>query len=184
MDRRPFLATAGSVLLAGCARVTTPPGNRNEIRDGGPSSSDDDPIVRRNVDETPSLGLYDLEFDLESAGDAEPATVVQFGTGEGTHWVTLLAESDGAIETTVAVRRDEASEPFFETALDASLSRYAGFLFRRSDDYAIEIDTENASSVVEIGAGRIDCNWSTQALLLTESSALETASISESMACG
>jgi len=183
MDRRPFLATAGSALLAGCAGITTP-GDRNETRGGGTNSSDDDdPIVRRDIDETPSLGLYDLEFDLESARDAKPATVVQFGTGESTHWVTLLAESDDAVQTTVVVRRNEASQPFFETSLDVSLSRYAGFLFRRSDNYAIEVETENASDVVEVGAGWIDCNWSTQALLLAEDGALETASITETMAC-
>lgn len=185
MDRRPFLATVGSALLAGCAGVATTPGNRSETRNGGPNSSnDDDPIVRRDVDETPSLGLYEIEFGLESATGAEPATVVQFGTGEDTHWVTLMAESDGAVETTVAVRRDAASAPFFEASLDVSSSRYAGFLFRRSDDYAIEVETENASDVVEVGAERIDCNWSTQALLLAENGDLETTAISETMACG
>lgn len=185
MDRRPFLATAGSALLAGCTGVTSSPGDRNETRNDGPNNPDsDDPVVRRDIDETPSLGLYEMEFGLDSATDAAPATVVQFGSGEDTHWVTLMAESDQTIETTVAVRRDEASEPFFETSIDVSSSRYGGFLFRRSDDYAIEVETENASDVVEVGAGRIDCNWSIQALLIAENGDLETTAISETMACG
>lgn len=178
MRRRALLAAlpaAGSLALAGCL---------DRIRPAAAGESDDDarPEVRSLSGWRPPFTSPFHHSAVNPVADGESVELVAVGSGEDTHWMTVAAESDDPVETTVEIRSGDG-ETLHETTVGLSNTRYLGVRFAHVQHYVVEVESDRHEGNVDVSEGWIDCNESNQAVLLTEDGRVEVHGASTDLAC-
>ncbi|TQQ80870.1 hypothetical protein EGH24_06840 [Halonotius terrestris] len=114
--------------------------------------------------------------------DATATAFVQFGASDDSHQVILLTDSSSPLETTVTIRRTNAT-PFYNETVTLSTEAYAVYEFRQYSEFVIEISTAQHSDTKDVDANLIDCNDSHQFIQLVEDGTIEEATESTMMGC-
>lgn len=171
MNRRTVLsavvASAG-VSIAGCA---VPSQSTDDPADLGPAGERGVSVTEYDPDDDVSVHLYDSTWDLEVADDVTAADAVRIGSSDDSHEVVVLAASP--IDVTLTVL-DSAGEGLYETTAELSPAAYALFRLEAPDAYTIEVVSDSSEGTVAVDPERIDCNRSTQAVVITDDTVDET----------
>ena len=172
MNRRTVLSTlaaSASVSVAGCAvpsQSTDDPADLEPAGERGVSVTECDPD-----DDDVSIYLYETTWDLEVADDVIAADSVRIGSSDDSHEVVVLAASP--IDVTLTVL-DSAGEGLYETTAELSPAAYALFRLEAPDAYTVEVVIDSNDGAVAVDPEQIDCNRSTQAVLVTDDTVDET----------
>lgn len=173
MRRRALLSSlpvVGGLAIAGCL-------------DRARSMVDRDPEVRE-LDPGPRpdmIWLFD-ELDADSVPDGEAAELIGIGVAEDSHWMTIAAETEEPVETTVTVRPVDG-EPLYETTVALSNTQYFGIRFGDVDRYEVAIESEQHEETITVAEDRIDCNESGHVVLLATDGSVRSTWATTDMAC-
>ena len=195
MRRRALLSAlpaVGGLTLAGCmdrARSTlgdTPDdrGTDDGSTPAGRSTPDDgEPAVTTLEGWKPEMLWLFRDIDADSVTRGEGVEVVGIGSGEDSHWVTVAAEADGAVETTVTVRPVDG-DPLYESTVALSNERYVALRFAHVGRYTVRVETADHGWGTTVSDDSIDCNESGRVVLLAEDGGVRTTAASTDMPCG
>lgn len=117
------------------------------------------------------------------AGNATAANAVQFGSNPDTHWLYLTATSAQPFETEVTVRR-RGADPFYTETMSVSRANYVTLGFGQPSTYVLELSVAGETATVEILEDFVDCNESSQLVVLQPDGTVETSSLTTQMKCG
>lgn len=173
MRRRALLTAlpaAGGLTLAGCLD------RARSMVDRDPEARELDPGRRPDM-----IWLFD-ELDADSVPDGEAAELIGIGVAEDSHWMTIAAETEEPVETTVTVRPADG-EPLYETTVGLSNTRYFGIRFGDVDRYEVVVETDQHFEVVVVTEDWIDCNESGHAVLLTTDGSVRSVAEGTDMGC-
>lgn len=119
---------------------------------------------------------------VETAEAGDPVELVEVGSGDDHHWVTVAAEADEPLEASVEVR-PAGGETLYEETVELSNVAYLGVRLAFRQDYEVDVSSARHEATLEIPAERVDCNESNLALLLATDGAVRTRGASTDMAC-
>lgn len=147
MNRRECIASVATLAGGSCA---------------GCVSRRDIPLVRdpatvaREADRAGTLTGYD-ELDCEVSQEesqATPVSPMEFGAGDGEHWVYLLLESRTliAVDIRVVVNREQ----IYERTVELGRDRYVSFEFKYEAPYELLVDVDGKSWQLEVDENRVN----------------------------
>ena len=172
MNRRTVLTTLAASASASVAGCAVPSQSTDDPADLGPAGERGVSVTEYDPDDGDvSFHLYDATWDLEVADDVTAADAVRIGSSDDSHEVVVLAASPMDVTITVL---DSADETLYETAAELSPAAYALFRFEAPDAYTIEVVSDSSEGTVAVDPERIDCNRSTQAVVITDDTVDET----------
>lgn len=174
MHRRQLLRAlpvGGTLSLAGCLdRARSTVGAYPDV-----STLDSDQASLR------LMWLFD-ELDAGTVPDGETVELLAVGSGDDSHWVTVAAETDDPVETTVTIEVADG-EKLYETTVSVSNSAYLGIRFAFRARYRVHVRSERHETTVEVSEERIDCNDSNFAVLLAADGSVRSRGATTNMAC-
>lgn len=112
----------------------------------------------------------------------EAAELIAIGSGDDSHWLTVAAESEDPVETTVSIAGSDG-ELLYEGTFGLSSKRYFGVRFEHVQAYEVTVETDRHGETVEVAEHWIDCNDSTQAVFLATDGGVRVGGASTDMAC-
>lgn len=197
MDRRRLIAGTGAAVaggLAGCLETIagTSAGNEDDGSADSPSDGENDPD-EPDPDGQGELGDSNPEdqvvwdrpaekWDVEIPDDASASETVRIGSGDDSHKVAIIAESEASFTADVVVRGADGGT-VREQTVHLSRAEYAVIHLHEPQDYTIELRRDDVEWTVEVEEGFVDCNASTQSVLLRESGQIEERTITTLMGC-
>lgn len=174
MNRRQLLRVlpvGGALALAGCLdRARSTVGAYPEFSTLEPDET------------TPRLMWLFDELDAGTVPDGEAVEQLAVGSGDDSHWVTVAAESDDPVETTVTIEVADGEE-LHETTVLVSDSAYLGIRFAFRARYRVHVRSDRHETTVEVPAERVDCNASNLAVLLAADGSVRSRGATTAMAC-
>lgn len=130
MDRRTLLRASAIGTLASCAGCVSP----NDIPIvGNPATA------VREADQAGNLTGYD-ELDCDVSQDeslATPVSAMEFGAGDGEHWVYLLVDTQEP--STASIEVSVRSELIFEESVELGGNRYTSYEFTYPASYSLSV---------------------------------------------
>jgi hypothetical protein len=164
------LPVAGTLSLAGCLD-----GARSTV-----GASPEVSTLESDRASPPLMWLFD-ELDAGTVPGGEEVELLAVGSGEDAHWVTVAADSEDPVETTVSI--EVADEVLYETTVSVSNTAYLGTRFAFAARYRIHVRSDRHETTVEVPEERIDCNDSNLAVLLARDGSVRARGATTEMAC-
>ena len=171
MNRRSLLARAGCVgvaSLSGCLETV------DSFLKGNPEVDRRDPSTAPH----PQSMFQSEELD----GNATASMAVEFGRGLN-HWVLLTTASTCPLETQVTVRR-QGADPFYKETVSLSQAEYVALAFGRPSTYVVDLSVAGETASVEVPEEFVDCNDSSQLVVVRSDGTVDTASVTTQVKCG
>jgi len=172
MNRRHFLVGAGcvgSATLSGCLGAVD-------------SLLESDPEVdHRDPSSVPHPASWMQSEGLD--GNATTSSAVQFGSIPDTHWLYLTASPMDPLETKVTVQR-QGADPFYKEMVSLSRASYVAFGFGQPNTYVVELSVADETAMVEVPEDFVDCNDSSQLVVLRSDGTVNTSSQTTLAQCG
>jgi len=172
MNRRPLLVGAG---CAGVASVSGCLETVDSLLEGNPE------VNRRDPSATPRPPSWMQSEGLD--GNATASAAVQFGSIPDTHWLYLTAASMQPLEIQVTVRR-RGADPFYNESVSLSRASYVAFGFGQPSTYVVDLAVAGGTATVEVPEDFVDCNESSQLVVVQSDGTVETTNRSTVMKCG
>lgn len=172
MNRRDLLAGGG---CSGLASLSGCLGAVDFLLEGNPE------VDRRDPSTAPRPPSWMRDEGL--SGNATATTAVQFGSIPNTHWVYLTSPSTRPLETQLTVRR-QGADPFYTETVSLSRANYVALGFGQPSTYTVELTVATETASVEVPEDFVDCNDSSQLVVIQSDGTLEESSLTTQIACG
>lgn len=99
------------------------------------------------------------------------------------HWVLLTTTSTRPLEPQVTVRR-RGADPFYNSTVSISRSSYVAFAFGQPSTYVVDLSVAGETASVEVPEDSVDCNDSSQLVVLQPDGTVDTSSQTTQVKCG
>lgn len=172
MNRRSLLVRTGCVgvtSLSGCL------GTVDSLLEGNPE------IDRPDPSSAPGPPGWMQSEGLD--GNATAVAAVQFGSIPDTHWLYLTSASTHPLETQVTVRR-QGADPFYTETVSLSRADYAAFGFGQPSTYIVDLSVAGETASVEVPKDFVDCNDSSQLVVVQLDGTVDTSGVTTQIKCG
>ena len=172
MNRRSLLVGAGCVGIAplsGCLETV------DTLLEGNPE------VDRRDPSSAPRPPSWMQSEGLD--GNATASAAVRFGSIPDTHWLYLTAASTRPLETQVTVRR-RGGESFYKDTVSLSRGNYAALAFGQPSTYVVDLTVADETASVEVPEDFVDCNESSQLVVVQSDGTAEGSSQTTQVKCG
>ncbi|MFD1642262.1 hypothetical protein [Halohasta litorea] len=172
MNRRTLLAGGGCIGLASLSGCL---GTVDSLLEGNPD------VDRRDPSSAPRPPSWMQSDGLDRNATAE--TAVQFGSTANTHWVYLTAASTRSLETHVTVRR-KGADRFYTETVSLSHASYVVLGFGQPSTYVVDLSVAGETATVEVPEDFVDCNDSSQLVVVRSDGTVEKSSQTTQVECG
>ena len=170
MNRRALLVGAGCTgvaSLSGCLETV------DSLLEGNPE------VDRRDPSSAPRPQSWFQSEGLDANATASAAIAFD-GLN---HWVLLATASARPLEPQVTVRR-RGADPFYKETVSISRASYVAFAFGQPSTYVIDLAVAGETATVEVPEEFVDCNDSSQLVVLQSDGTVETSSQTTQIGCG